>query len=52
MIVAGVLTEDAAARPRPSHRYHGTLYGVIVGGILVRVVEHASQIRQFLTSAG
>ena len=35
-----------------AHRYHGMLYGVIVGGIPLHVVEHASQIRQFLTAAG
>jgi len=47
------LTEDGAARPLPrAHRYHGTLFGVIVGGIPLHVVEHASQIRQFLTAAG
>jgi DinB superfamily len=47
------LTEDAAARPLPSaHRQHGALYGVAVGSIPLHVVEHASQIRQFLTSAG
>ena len=43
------LTEDAAARPLPgAHRYHGTLFGVLVGSIPLHVVEHASQIRQFL----
>lgn len=47
------LTEDAAARPLPStHRYRGMLFGVLIGGIPVHVVEHASQIRQFLTAAG
>jgi hypothetical protein len=47
------LTEDAAARPIPdAHRYHGTPYGVIVGGIPMHVLEHAAQIRQFLASAG
>ena len=47
------LTEVAAARPLPSaHRRHGTLFGVSVGSIPLHVVEHASQIRQFLTSAG
>ncbi|MFZ0667738.1 MAG: DinB family protein [Acidimicrobiales bacterium] len=47
------LTEEAAARPLPSaHRYHGMLYAVIVGGMPLHVVEHASQIRQFLTAAG
>ena len=47
------LTQDAAARPLPAvHRYHGMLYGVLVGGIPLHVLEHASQIRQFLTAAG
>jgi hypothetical protein len=47
------ITEDAAARPLPSaHRYHGMLYGVIVGRMPLHVLEHASQIRQFLTAAG
>jgi hypothetical protein len=43
------LTDDDAAWPLPgAHRYHGTLFGVLVGSIPVHVVEHASQIRQFL----
>ncbi len=47
------LTEDAAARPLPAdHRYHGTLFGVLVGSIPLHVVEHASQVRQFLTAVG
>jgi hypothetical protein len=47
------LTEDAAARPLPgAHRYHGMPYGVIVGSVPLHVLEHASQIRQFLTAAG
>lgn len=47
------LTEDAAARPLPdSHRYRGTLYGVLVGNIPLHVVEHAAQIRQLLTASG
>jgi DinB superfamily len=47
------LTEDAAGRLLPgAHRYHGTLYGVVVGGMPLHVLEHASQIRQFLTAAG
>ena len=35
-----------------AHRYKGTLYGVMVGGIPLHVIEHAAQIRQFLTSEG
>lgn len=47
------LTEDDAARPVPAaHRYHGMLYGSLVGSLPLHVVEHASQIRQFLTTAG
>src|SRR2546430_600862 len=47
------LTEEMAARPLPSaHRYHGMLFAVIVGRMPLHVVEHASQIRQFLTVAG
>ncbi len=47
------LTEEMAAQPLPSaHRDHGMLFGVIVGSIPLHVVEHASQIRQFLTAAG
>jgi hypothetical protein len=47
------LTEAEAARPLPdAHRYHGMLYGVIVGGMPLHLIEHASQIRQFLTAAG
>jgi hypothetical protein len=45
--------EEKAARALPdSHRYQGTPYGVLVGGIPLHVIEHASQIRQFLTSQG
>ena len=47
------LTGEMAARPLPSaHRYHGMLFAVIVGSMPLHVVEHASQIRQFLTAAG
>jgi hypothetical protein len=47
------LTEEAAVRPLPDpHRYRGAPYGVIVGGIPLHVLEHAAQIRQFLTAAG
>lgn len=47
------LTETAAARAIlcPTDIRHG-LYGVILGGIPLHVLEHASQIRQFLTAAG
>jgi hypothetical protein len=44
--------EKAACPLSDAHRDHGTLYGVMVGGIPLHVVAHASQIRQFLSSAG
>lgn len=47
------LTEETAARPLPpTHRYHGTVFGVLVGNVPGHVIEHAAQIRQFLTAAG
>jgi hypothetical protein len=47
------LTDDTATRPLPdAHRHHGAMFGVFVGSIPLHVVEHASQIRQFLTSSG
>lgn len=47
------LTEVAAARPIPeAHRYHGMVYGVMVGSMPLHVLEHGSQIRQFLVATG
>ncbi len=47
------LTQDVATRPVPdSHRARGTAYVVVVGGMPLHVLEHASQIRQFLTALG
>jgi hypothetical protein len=47
------LTEETAARPVPdAHRKHGMLFGVLVGNLPLHVVEHASQLRQFLTASG
>ena len=47
------LTEELADRPLPdAHRYRGMTFGVIVGRQPLHVVEHAAQIRQFLTAAG
>jgi hypothetical protein len=44
--------EKASLQLPDAHRDHGTLYGVIVGGIPLHVIEHAAQIRQFLTTEG
>lgn len=47
------LTEEIVARPLPTaHRKHGTLFGVLLGSLPLHVVEHAAQVRQFLTAAG
>lgn len=47
------LTEASAAHPLPStHRCHGMAFGVLAGNIPGHVIEHAAQIRQFLTAAG
>ena len=45
--------EEKASRPLPdAHRYRGVPFGVMVGSIPLHVIEHAAQIRQFLTSEG
>src|SRR4051794_21952744 len=46
-----VLTQGKAGLPIPvAHRHHPI--GVLIGGLPLHVVEHAAQIRQFLTAAG
>ncbi len=45
--------EEKASWPLPDvHRFRGVPYGVVVGSFPLHVVEHASQIRQFLTAEG
>ena len=47
------LTGERSAQPVPSaHRYAGSVYGVLIGTLPMHVVEHASQVRQFLTTSG
>ena len=47
------MTDEKAATPLPNaHRYHGQPYARIITGLLGHTVEHASQIRQFITAAG
>jgi hypothetical protein len=47
------LTEEKAATPLPpTHRHHGRPYAWEVAGLPLHIVEHASQIRQFITAAG
>lgn len=51
--VLAALDEEAAARLVPeTHRYGGRPYGTLVGSLPLHTVEHATQIRQFLTAAG
>ncbi|MGH9196614.1 MAG: DinB family protein [Acidimicrobiia bacterium] len=48
----GALAEEQAATPLPStHRYAGRPFSWLLIGILLHLTEHASQIRQFITSA-
>jgi hypothetical protein len=44
--------EKAATSLPPAHRYHGGAFAWELTGLPLHVVEHASQIRQFITTAG
>lgn len=47
------LNEEMAGQALPrTHRKHGLAFGVLVGSLPLHVIEHAAQIRQFLTVAG
>jgi len=47
------MTDELAATPLPpSHRYHGRPFAWELTGLPLHTVEHASQIRQFITGAG
>ncbi|MGO9196527.1 MAG: hypothetical protein ACLQK4_05305 [Acidimicrobiales bacterium] len=47
------MTDEKAATPLPPpHRYHGRLFAWELTGLPLHTVEHASQIRQFITAAG
>jgi len=47
------LTDESAATPLPAnHRFRGQRYAEQIASIPLHVVEHASQVRQFITSAG
>jgi hypothetical protein len=47
------LTDEKAALLVPErHRKHGIRYGALVGSVPLHVIEHAAQIRQFLTATG
>ena len=47
------MTEETAATPLPSsHRYGGQPYAWIITSFVGHTTEHASQIRQFITSGG
>jgi hypothetical protein len=44
--------EKAATLLPPAHRYHGRPFAWVLTGLPLHTVEHASQIRQFITAAG
>jgi hypothetical protein len=47
------MTDEKAATPLPpAHRYHGRPFAWELAGLPLHIVEHASQIRQFVTAAG
>ena len=47
------MTDEKAATPLPpAHRYRGQPYARIVTGLPGHTIEHASQIRQFITAPG
>jgi hypothetical protein len=47
------MTEEKAAMPLPpSHRHRGQLYAWLITDKVGHTFEHASQIRQFITTAG
>jgi uncharacterized damage-inducible protein DinB len=50
--LAGMTDEKAATPLPPAHRYRGQPHAWIVTGMVGHTVEHAAQIRQFITSAG
>ena len=48
----GMTDEKAATRLPRAHRYHGQPFAWILTGLPGHTIEHASQIRQFITAAG
>ena len=50
--LAGMTEETAATPLPPSHRYGGQPYAHVISGMVGHTIEHASQIRQFITGAG
>jgi len=46
------MTDEQAARPLPQgHRYSGQPHAWIITGTVGHTIEHAAQIRQFITAA-
>jgi hypothetical protein len=46
------MTDEQAARPLPqAHRYSGQPHAWIIMGAVGHTIEHAAQIRQFITAA-
>lgn len=49
--LAGMTNEKAATPLPPAHRYHGQPHAWIITDAVGHTIEHASQIRQFITTA-
>jgi hypothetical protein len=50
--VLSVMTDERASTPLPrTHRYSGEPYAWLVTNIPLHTIEHAAQIRQFITTA-
>ena len=50
--LAGMTDEKAATPLPPAHRHRGQPHAWIITGLVGHTTEHASQIRQFITTAG
>jgi hypothetical protein len=51
-MLAGMTDEKAATPLPPAHRFSGQPHAWIITGAVGHTIEHGSQIRQFITSAG
>ena len=51
-VLKAVTDESVAQHVPDSHRQRGMAFGVLLGTLPLHVIEHASQLRQFLTAGG
>ena len=50
--LSGMTDEKASTPLPPPHRYSGRPHGWIITGMVGHTIEHAAQVRQFITDAG